>query len=125
LSIVSIIDDDVSVRVAVERIVRSMDLTAHAFESCRDFLESPYLLDTSCIIADVQIPGMTGVELQRVLKAKGLTIPMIFITAYPDDKLRKQALDAGAVCFLNKPFDGASIMQCIERALSRETGSST
>ena len=125
LSIVSIIDDDVSVRVAVERIVRSMDLTPRTFESCRGFLESPYLLDTSCIIADVQIPGMTGVELQRVLKAKGLTIPMIFITAYPDDKIRKQALDAGAVCFLDKPFDGAAIMQCIERALSRVTGRST
>jgi FixJ family two-component response regulator len=125
LSIVSIIDDDESVRVAVERIVRSMDLIPHTFESCRGFLESPYLLDTSCIIADVQIPGMTGVELQRVLKAKGLTIPMIFITAYPDDKIRKQALDAGAVCFLDKPFDGAAIMQCIERALSRVTGRST
>jgi FixJ family two-component response regulator len=125
LSIVSIIDDDVSVRVAVGRIVRSMDLTPNTFESCRGFLESPYLLDTSCIIADVQIPGMTGVELQRVLKAKGLTIPMIFITAYPDDKIRKQALDAGAVCFLDKPFDGAAIMQCIERALSRVTGRST
>jgi FixJ family two-component response regulator len=60
-----------------------------------------------------------------VLKAKGLTIPMIFITAYPDDKIRKQALDAGAVCFLDKPFDGAAIMQCIERALSRVTGRST
>jgi FixJ family two-component response regulator len=123
LSIISIIDDDVSVRVAVERIVRSMDLTPYTFETCRDFLESPHLLNTSCIIADVQMPGMTGVELLRTLKARGLAIPFIFITAYPDDKIREQALDAGAVCFLNKPFDGASMIEWIERALCQEAGS--
>jgi FixJ family two-component response regulator len=96
-----------------------MDLAAYTFASCRDFLGSPYLLNTSCIIADVQMPGMSGVELQRTLKARGLSIPMIFITAYPNDKIRKQALDAGAVCFLNKPFDGALMMECIEQALRR------
>jgi FixJ family two-component response regulator len=121
-SIVSIIDDDASVRVAAERIVKSMDLTAYAFESCRDFLESPHVLNTSCIIADVQMPGMSGLELQRTLKARGLTIPLIFITAYPDEKLRKQALDEGAVCFLDKPFPGALIIECIERALNRDVG---
>jgi FixJ family two-component response regulator len=119
LSIVSIIDDDASVRIAVERIVRSMDLTAHTFASCGDFLDSPHLPDTSCIIADVQMPGMSGVELQGTLKARGLAIPMIFITAYPDDRIRRQALDGGAICFLNKPFDGAVIIGCIERALGR------
>jgi FixJ family two-component response regulator len=124
LSIVSIIDDDASVRIAAERIVRSMDLAAYTFASCRDFLESPHLLNTGCIIADVQMPGMTGVDLQRTLNARGLAIPMIFITAYPDDKIRKQALDAGAVCFLNKPFQGAAIIECIERALSRRAGNS-
>jgi FixJ family two-component response regulator len=123
LPIVSIIDDDASVRVATERIVRSMDLVAFTFPSCREFLESPRLHDTSCIIADVQMPGMSGLELQMTLKARGLAIPLIFITAYPDDKLRKQGLDAGAVCFLNKPFDGASIIECIERALGRQAGS--
>jgi FixJ family two-component response regulator len=122
LSIVSIIDDDASVRVATERIVRSMDLAAYTFASCRDFLDSPHLLNTSCIIADVQMPGMSGVELQRTLKARNLAIPLIFITAYPNDKIRKQALDAGAVCFLNKPFDGDTIIECIERALSRPVG---
>jgi FixJ family two-component response regulator len=122
LSIVSIIDDDASVRVATERIVRSMDLAAYTFASCRDFLESPHLLDTSCIIADVQMPGMSGMELQRTLKARDLAIPLIFITAYPNDRIRKQALDAGAVGFLNKPFDGDLIIECIERALSRPAG---
>jgi FixJ family two-component response regulator len=103
--------------------VRSMDLVAYTFASCRDFLESPHLLQTSCIITDVQMPEMSGVALQEALKARGLTIPMIFITAYPDDKIRRQALDAGAVCFLNKPFQGASIIECIERALNRHVGS--
>jgi FixJ family two-component response regulator len=121
-SIVSIIDDDASVRVAVERIVRSMDLTACTFESCRDFLNSPHLVDTSCIIADVQMPGMNGLELQTALKTRGLLIPLIFITAYPDDKLCQQALDAGAICFLDKPFPGTLIIECIERALSRGAG---
>jgi FixJ family two-component response regulator len=120
LSIVSIIDDDASVRMAAERIARSMDLAAYTFASCRDFLESAHLLTTSCIIADVQMPEMTGLELQKTLAARGLTIPLIFITAYPDDRLRKQALDAGAICFLDKPFDGTLIVQCIERALGRK-----
>jgi FixJ family two-component response regulator len=65
------------------------------------------------------MPGMTGLELQRTLNARGLAIPLIFITAYPDDKLRRQALDAGAVAFLYKPFQGTSIIECIERALGR------
>jgi FixJ family two-component response regulator len=121
-SIVSIIDDDASVRIAAERIVRSMGLVACTFDSCRNFLESPHLVDTSCIVADVQMPGMSGLELQGTLQARGLRIPMIFVTAYPSDKLRKQALDAGAVDFLNKPFDGALIMECIERVLNRHVG---
>jgi FixJ family two-component response regulator len=122
LSIVSVIDDDASVRIATARIVRSMDLIPYTFESCRDFLESPHFLNSSCIIADVQMPGMSGVELQAMLRSRGLTTPMIFITAYPDDRLRKRALDAGAVGFLHKPFQGTVIIECIERALGKSTG---
>ena len=70
-----------------------MDLSAYSFASCRDFLESPQLHNASCIIADVQMPEMSGLELQRIIKSRGLTAPLIFITAYPDDKIRKQALD--------------------------------
>jgi FixJ family two-component response regulator len=99
-----------------------MDLAACTFTSCREFLGSSHLLDTACIIADVQMPGMTGVELQGTLRARGLTIPMIFITAYPDEKIRKQALDAGAIGFLHKPFEGESIIECIERALNQCVG---
>ena len=100
-----------------------MDLAACSFASCRGFLESPQLVDTSCIIADVQMPGMTGLELQRVLKAQGATVPFIFITAYPNAKSREQAINAGAVCFLEKPFQGAAIIEWIERALKRDSGS--
>jgi FixJ family two-component response regulator len=122
--IVCIIDDDASVRIAVERIVRSMDLAAYTFVSCREFLESPQLHNAGCIVADVQMPGMSGLELQRSLKIRGMTTPLIFITAYPNEKLRKEALDAGAVCFLEKPFQGTSIVECIERALGRDSGAS-
>jgi FixJ family two-component response regulator len=116
--VVSIIDDDLSVRVAVADIVRSMDLTANMFASGQDFLSSNSLADTACIIADVQMPGLNGIELQQALTAKKLKIPMIFITAYPDERIRTKALGGGAICFLNKPFGGSAIIECIERALS-------
>jgi FixJ family two-component response regulator len=116
--VVSIIDDDISVRVAVADIVRSMDLTASTFASGQDFLSSNNLADTACIVADVQMPGIGGIELQQTLAAKELKIPMIFITAYPDERIRAKAFDRGAICFLNKPFGGSTIIECIERALS-------
>jgi FixJ family two-component response regulator len=116
--VVSIIDDDLSVRVAVADIVRSMDLTANMFASGQDFLRSNSFADTACIIADVQMPGLSGIELQQALTARKLKIPMIFITAYPDERIRAKALDGGAICFLNKPFGGPTIIECIERALS-------
>jgi FixJ family two-component response regulator len=116
--IVSIIDDDFSVRVAVADIVRSMDLTANTFASGKDFLKSNSLSDTACIVADVQMPGLSGIELQQALTAKQIKIPMIFITAYPDERTRAKAFEGGAICFLNKPFGGSTIVECIERALS-------
>lgn len=94
-----------------------MDLTAQMFASGQDFLSANGFADTACIVADVQMPGMSGIELQQVLTAKELKIPMIFITAYPDDRVRVKALDGGAICFLNKPFGGPAIIECIERAL--------
>ena len=114
----SIIDDDFSVRIAVADIVRSMDLTANTFASGQDFLKSNSLSDTACIVADVQMPGLSGIELQQALTAKQMKIPMIFITAYPDERTRAKAFEGGAICFLNKPFGGSTIVECIERALS-------
>jgi FixJ family two-component response regulator len=98
--------------------VRSMDLTANMFASGQDFLSFAGHSDSACIVADVQMPGISGIELQQALTARGLKIPMVFITAYPDERVRAKALDGGAICFLNKPFDGPSIIGCIERALN-------
>jgi FixJ family two-component response regulator len=95
-----------------------MDLTAKTFASGQEFLNSTGPADTACIVVDVQMPGISGLELQQALTARDLRIPMIFITAYPDERVRTKALDGGAICFLNKPFDGATIVKCIERALS-------
>jgi FixJ family two-component response regulator len=94
-----------------------MDLTAKTFASGQDFLSANRLADTACIVADVQMPGISGIELQQALTAKELKIPMIFITAYPDERVRDKAIEGGAICFLNKPFGGPDIIECIERAL--------
>ena len=119
---ISIIDDDESVRIATQRLVRSLGLVAHVFACPEDFLQSPRLNDTTCLIADVQMPGMSGVELQSLLAARGQQMPMIFITAFPDEKIRARALQAGAICFLSKPFDGPTLVQCLDRALKGSNG---
>ena len=118
--IVSIIDDDVSVRDATNGLVRSLGYTAHSFASAEEFLRSDSANDTSCVIADVQMPGMSGIELQSVLITRGRRVPIIFITAFPDEGSRARALDAGAICFLTKPFKGATLISCLETALGRD-----
>ena len=116
---VSIIDDDESVRVATNRLVRSLGYVAHTFASADGFLQSPHVNDTACVIADVQMPGMSGIELQSHLIAQGRSVPMIFITAFPEESIRSRALKAGAVGFLSKPFDGTILIECIDIALKR------
>ena len=115
--VISIIDDDASVRTATARLLGSLGFSAHAFASAKEFLSSPRLSETSCIIADVQMPGMTGVELQEYLVAHDHGTPIIFITAFPQDRIRERAMKAGAVCFLSKPFDEARLLECLEWAL--------
>jgi FixJ family two-component response regulator len=117
--IISIVDDDASVRTATARLLRSLGFSAHAFASAQEFLSSPRLRETSCLIADVEMPGMTGVELQEYLIAHGHRTPMIFITAFPEDRVRERAMRAGAVDFLSKPFDEPRLLECVERALQR------
>lgn len=117
--VISIIDDDVSVRIAISRLVRSLGYLPHAFVSADDFLKSQHINDTSCVIADVQMPGMTGIELQSFLRAQGSSVPIIFITAFPEESTRAQALKGGAVGFLSKPFDGTKLIECIDSALAR------
>lgn len=114
---ISIIDDDESVRVATESLVRSLGLTARTFASAEAFLESALVGNTACVITDVQMPGMSGLELQSVLRSKGDTTPLIFITAFPEERIRRQVDAAGAIGFLAKPFDGSAMIACIDRAL--------
>jgi FixJ family two-component response regulator len=119
MPIISIVDDDASVRAATARLLSSLGFSAHAFASAKEFLLSPRLADTSCLITDVEMPGMTGVELQEHLIAHGNSTPMIFITAFPEDRVRERAIRAGAVDFLTKPFDESRLLECVERALAR------
>lgn len=117
--LISIIDDDASVRAATNRLVRSLGYVGLPFASADEFLRSPQAHDSWCVIADVQMPGMSGVELQSVLRTQGCPVPIIFITAFPDEKVKARALDAGAVCFLTKPFDGPTLIRYLESALQR------
>lgn len=115
--VISIIDDDASIRLAVERLLTSMGFASHAFASANEFLGSPRLKDTFCIVADMEMPGMNGLELQEHLIAHGPNIPVIFITAFPEERIRERAMEGGAVCFLSKPFDEAKLLECVQRAL--------
>ena len=120
--IISIVDDDESVRLAIKSLLNSMGLTAHLFASAEDFLQSPHVIDTSCLILDVQMPNMSGIELQRHLISQGVRTPIIFITAFPEDRIRTKLLNAGAVCFLSKPFDEQILLECLDKALKRDRG---
>jgi len=119
LEIISIVDDDASARVATDRLVRSLGWRARTFASCEEFLQSTQLENTLCLVTDVQMPHVDGLELQRRLSAQGCCIPIIFMTAFPDDAKRARAMAAGAICFLTKPFDASTLSECIETALRR------
>lgn len=122
IPLISVIDDDESVRTAIARLVQSLGFVALIFASAREFLRSPRRHDTSCLITDVQMPDISGIELQNILIAEGKGIPIIFITAFPDEGIRTRALKAGAIGFLSKPFEGSSLIQCIDDALKAQPG---
>lgn len=113
LPLVAIIDDDESVRATTDSLVRSLGYVVSTFASAEEFLGSNRLDAFSCVIADVQMPGISGVELQNHLRAQGNRVPFIFFTAFPDEKIRAQALAAGAICYLTKPFDGNTLVECL------------
>lgn len=115
--LISIVDDDESFREAMTSLMRSLGFEVEAFSSAEDFLASPRLGKTSCLIADVHMPGMTGIDLQRHLVASGRTIPVILITAYPDDNVRARALAAGVICYLSKTFDDDALLSFVRSAL--------
>jgi FixJ family two-component response regulator len=117
--IISIVDDDESVRAAMSSLVRSLGYQSCVFCSAEEFLTSPQLNDTSCVVADVQMPGMSGMELQDALTVRRPHIPVIFITAFPEERIRKRAEAAGAVAFFSKPVDGHALIECLDAALRR------
>jgi FixJ family two-component response regulator len=116
--LVSVVEDDRFFRESMERLMRSLGYTVEAFPSAADFLASPRLPETACLIADIHMPGMTGVELHRHLVDAGRAIPTILVTAYPNDADRARALNDGVVCYLRKPVDEQRLKRCLGAALA-------
>ena len=114
---VAIVDDDEEVRVALGGLLKSAGLAARAFESAEEFIESGQQSQVACLITDIRMPGMSGLELQAKLNAEGCSIPIVFITAHGDAKMRMQALRAGAVEFMAKPFDDEALLESVRAAL--------
>jgi len=117
-SIISIVDDDQPFRESMRRLMRSLGYRGEAFASGAEFLASPFLSETSCLIADVHMPVMTGLELRRHLVQKGHLIPTILVTAYPSDGDRARALSDGVICYLRKPIDEQDLARCLCAALT-------
>ena len=115
--LVSVVEDDRFFRESMRRLMRSLGYAAEGFSSPADFLASPRLVETACLIADVHMPAMTGVELHRHLIKVGYAIPTILVTAYPNDADRARALNDGVVCYLRKPIDEKHLMRCLRAAL--------
>jgi FixJ family two-component response regulator len=115
---IAVVDDDESFRRATVRFIRSLGHDATAFASAEAFLTSSYVRDVDCLITDLQMAGMTGIELQNQLAAQGHRLPIIFVTAFPETKARAQVLAAGAVGFLDKPFNDQKLIKCLNEALA-------
>jgi len=117
VSLISIVDDDESVREATTSLLKSNGFRTEVFASAEDFLASRYLVETKCLILDVQMPGMNGLELQRRLASENRSIPIIFISAHDNQEVRKQATRSGAIDFLPKPFSEEALLRAIRAAL--------
>jgi FixJ family two-component response regulator len=119
-TLISIVDDDQHFRESMHKLVALLGYCVEAFPSAADFLASGLLSETACLIADVHMPGTTGVELHARLIKLGYAIPTILITAYPDEVVRDQALKDGVICYLSKPVDDQDLDRCIRLALKRD-----
>jgi FixJ family two-component response regulator len=117
IPVISVIDDDASVRAATDNFLSSHGYEVHTFASAEDFLQSARLDDSSCIVADVQMPGMSGLELLTVIRKRGIDTPLFFITAFPSESVRARAANGGADGLLDKPFSCSALIDCIETAL--------
>ena len=116
-SLVSVVEDDRYFRDSMKRLMTSLGYNVEAFSSAANFLASPRLIETTCLVADIHMPAMTGIELYKHLIEAGYTIPTILVTAYPDDGERARALNDGVVCYLRKPVDEQHLIRCLRAAL--------
>lgn len=116
---IAIVDDDEPVRTTTSSLIRSLGFKAIAFSSAEEYLASPHRHSSSLLISDVQMPGMSGLDLQERLVAEDHHVPVIFITAYPHENVEKRARASGAICILHKPFEHQVLVDCIQRALKR------
>lgn len=114
--LVAVVDDDELVRMGLQKLLKAAGFKVATFDSAEDFLASSQLPDVACLIADIRMPGMSGLELQAKLKAERYAIPIIFITAHGDSKLRMQTMLEGAVEFLTKPFDDRVLLEAVRAA---------
>jgi FixJ family two-component response regulator len=119
--IVAVVEDDESYRAALQRLLKSAGFQVRSFASAEDFLNSGQQHETACLIADIRMPRMSGLDLQAKLNADHCPIPIIFITAHGDEQMRLQAMRGGAVKFLAKPFDGAILLESVRAALGTES----
>jgi FixJ family two-component response regulator len=116
-SLISVVEDDQPFRESMQKLITALGYTVEGFPSAADFLASPLLSETACLVADVQMPGMTGIELYRQLVKAGHAIPTILATAYPDEAVRDRALKDGVVCYISKPVDDEHLERCLRSAL--------
>ena len=117
---ISIVDDDASIRAATKRLMLLLGYQSETFASAEEFLRSDRLGAFSCVISDVQMPGMSGIEMRDRLIANGHSTPVIFVTAFPDDRMRANMLQAGALGYLSKPLDENELIGCLDDALERD-----
>lgn len=119
MPVISVVDDDESSRTGIARLIRSMGFAVHDFASAPLFLTSPVLGQTACLLSDIWMPGMSGIQLHRALRAQGRNIPTILITGFPDERVRAQAMAVGVICYLSKPFEEQELEHCIDLALKK------
>jgi FixJ family two-component response regulator len=120
--LIVVVDDDEAIRIAAESLIRSLGFRARTFASAEEFLSADILDKTSCLISDVYMPGISGLDLPDVLLARGQRMPIIFITAYLEERIEKRAQAVGAAGLFVKPFDGQRLADCIMEVLRKEKG---